>query len=940
MRRHFPATFLTVAVALLATPVLASATVQFSNPTTIATVTRIADLDGGLPDLAFTSGAGVFWRPNLGAMQFGAQQGVTLAPSGSVTSFVVTDLNGDGRNDLAGLTTTGLLAVCLGSGGGAFGPILSSSLPVTGNGIVAADFDGDGRTDLAVSHIDAAQVSVWIGQGDGTFAPPVVYSTGTPPTRVYGTVGYRDIVAGRFGGDAKPDLVVLDHYPRTTIVVLVNQGDGTFAPATHTPGFGSFETNLVSGDFDADGLDDLVIGVESPAIGILRALGGGAFAPADSVKSLGSNYAPSPAVGDLDGDGRLDLAFAYSIALSNYDGNYLGVRTGTGDCHFAPEVDYQIGEGAGGTMLDDLDGDGLLDAIANGSGTLHGSSTITSPSSSGWIFRNVGGGQLTGYETQFPGTVCGPSPTCKFESWSLGVVRKNAPADLLLVSGNGHTLWRRNRGNGTFDAPLDVLGLPCVKGPDLDGDGRDELLSSSGPDSTAIVMTTGDATWAPPVWYVGGTKLGFADFDGDGRLDLALKDSSRRLVIRSDDGAGGFGPAAPTDLVFPSVVTFGLTFGDTDGDGRADVIYSPERNVLHDSLFVITLPPGGGVDTTATILLPSQPSYPLGRYGRPQLGRAGPGAPPVLYVLAGSNACDCSGYVLSYHRESDGSWTEVSRLTTGRDPDGISVADFDLDGIDELIFTQGNDSGNQFTFVYVYPGNVSGVLSGPMSFFPGMYPGAAFAERIDGDDRPDLCNGLTYYGRLGFRLNTSTPNLPTPTLCSLVSVSAEPGIVHLEGFADGAGGVTARLERRTASTWWGSVAAITPDGTGHYRYDDRGVTSGRWAYRLVAVETGAVPSAEVWVDVPDAIDFAVGGVEPNPISRSARVTFRLAATSPVRVTVLDLQGRRRGQRAEAAIGAGSHTWTVPGAAGLESGVYLLRMEAAGRAVTRRFSVVR
>src|SRR4029078_2211400 len=120
------------------------------------------------------------------------------------------------------------------------------------------------------------------------------------------------------------------------------------------------------------------------------------------------------------------------------------------------------------------------------------------------------------------------------------------------------------------------------------------------------------------------------------------------------------------------------------------------------------------------------------------------------------------------HRQPDGSWTEMSRFGTGRDPDGINVADFDLDGIDEVILTQGNDGGNQFTFVYVFPGDASGALQAPLFFFPGMYPGVAVAPRIDGDDRPDLVNGLVYYGRLGFRLNQSVPNVPVPTLCSLV----------------------------------------------------------------------------------------------------------------------------------------------------------------------------
>ncbi len=368
------------------------------------------------------------------------------------------------------------------------------------------------------------------------------------------------------------------------------------------------------------------------------------------------------------------------------------------------------------------------------------------------------------------------------------------------------------------------------------------------------------------------------------------------------------------------------------------MLISVERTDF-DSLFVIALPPGGGLDTLATIPMPcvTGGAVPFCRRGQPHLARSGPGL-PHLYVLMGSSGCDCRGYLLSYRRQPDGSYVEVSRIGTPRDPLGVNVADFDLDGVDDAIFSYGNNCcvGG----VEVYRGALDGSLSLAAAVDPGAYTGVAFAGNLDGDDRPDLVVPMSYYGRVAFVLNRTFVDQPTPTRLSLVGASAEPGVVRLEWFGDGAGGSEALVERRGATSAWTPLGTIVADGSGRFRFEDRDVVAGaRYAYRLV---TGGAPevATEAWIDVPSASLTRLDGVHPNPATREALVSFDLARAGAARLDVLDLLGRRVAGGAVTSFGAGRHVVPVPGAAALRPGVYVIRLESEGRAETRRFVVIR
>ncbi len=145
--------------------------------------------------------------------------------------------------------------------------------------MVAGDFTGDGKLDLAVATGTANTVSILLGNGDGTFQSAVHYPVGNNPDA---------IVAGDFTGGGKLDLAVANAYDNT-VSVLVGNGDGTFRPAVEHP-----------------------VGLNYP----------------------GENGPDAIVAGDFTGDGRLDLAIA------NYNTGTVSILLGNGDGTFRAPVDY------------------------------------------------------------------------------------------------------------------------------------------------------------------------------------------------------------------------------------------------------------------------------------------------------------------------------------------------------------------------------------------------------------------------------------------------------------------------------------------------------------------------------------------------------------------------------------------------------------------------
>ena len=250
--------------------------------------------------------------------------------------LAVGDFNGDGIPDLAAMD-----GIHLGVGDGTFrepsaGLGLSAANPDL-DGMVSGDFTGSGKLDLVVRFTVGSTIAVLLGNGDGTFQAPKLYAVGTSSGLPRGAGSI--LVAGDFTGDGHLDLAVANS-GSNDVSVLLGNGDGTFQPAVEYA-VGQDPDALVAGDFTGDGhLDLAVANMGSNDISVLLGNGDGTFQPA--VEYAAGQGPVALAAGDFTGDGKLDLAVV-DDGDANGNGAGVSVLLGNGDGTFQPASPTQRG---------------------------------------------------------------------------------------------------------------------------------------------------------------------------------------------------------------------------------------------------------------------------------------------------------------------------------------------------------------------------------------------------------------------------------------------------------------------------------------------------------------------------------------------------------------------------------------------------------------------
>lgn len=456
-------------------------------------------------------------------------------------------------------------------------------------GVKVADFNRDGKPDIATANGYDEDVSILLGKGDGTFLPPTHVSVNAPP---YNLEPWALEVAD-FNKDGNPDIAALLSFGslgQQGVSVLFGDGTGQLKPPVRyvlqVPNVSSNETFAV-GDFNGDGAPD--IAYDEIRSVVLFGTGNGSFNVVD-VPALKDGILEE---GDFNRDGKADLIVQDFSAGSGQFRVLLGQANGTFTSASAETI--QLG---GGLVIADFDGDSALDLLAgvklwkgNGQGAFQAGDSLHLLAGAGAAgdFNGDGRVDVVRYDATDVGVALG-SGNGRFESFIKvdanpdGPVLArdvNADGQIDIVTTTGSTKEVNvffGRPGGQFDPavnyPTGENAPTALAAADFNSDRRLDVVSANGTgNDVSVLLGTGGGQFASPVRFPVGTKpsgVATGDFNGDNHPDLAVANSgSNDISVLLGDGAGGFASAANAFKVGLGPTT--VVARDFNGDGKLDL---------------------------------------------------------------------------------------------------------------------------------------------------------------------------------------------------------------------------------------------------------------------------------------------------------------------------------------------------------------------------------
>jgi hypothetical protein len=590
----------------------------------------------------------------------------------------------------------------------------------------AADFDGDGRLDLAIGGVGSIQLLR--GRGDATYDAPIRLGS------VDHAIG---LAAADVDGDHHLDLIVSTW--SESIEIYWGKGDGTFAAPLFVD-VPEIAYDVKAADLDGDGRADIVAGFEVPGLLVFQSVAGRQFGGAILLRARAGTYGFE--MHDLNADGKLDIAFAdpFAFLFSTFLGN--------GDGSFGERHDFAGGGYTEGVAFGDMSGDGIEDAVLGNSvdGTLvvlpgHGDGTFDAPR-----------GHVAGYNVYdirvFDVNGDGRDDVITFDIASYSVLLQVQPgrfaqlrsqvrlgsandlvtadfnrdgiADLAAPTDGSVIAIMLGKGDGTFLGPhYERTGrIPSsIAAADLNGDAIPDLASANFfSKDVSVLLGRGDGTFLDAVFYETGTDtsgVSLGDIDRDGDADMLVTVArAAKVSVFLNDGHGGFTPGI--DLTAREA--WRVLLVDVNHDQKIDAVVADHQSPSGDGRGSLTIHLGNGDGTFATPRDLSVEGDPmdldvadldedgdldlvvphLDRYvsilrndgaGNFTLRELIPVFGAIATVLADFNHdghVDIGGanpgFIFFYTGRGDGSFGEPVRYRAGLNPWTIAAADFDRDG--------------------------------------------------------------------------------------------------------------------------------------------------------------------------------------------------------------------------------------------------------------------
>ena len=911
-------------------------------PSTMA----VGDLnnDGKLDIIAVTTGGGGF-SVMLGNGTGGFTYWAGYVLTSTIFNAAIGDLNGDGKPDLA-IANFGasVITTMIGDGTGTFGSRVDIGTGYNPADVAIADLNDDGRPDIVGAIRNAGQVSVLLNNGTGITGARSDLAAGSHP---------EGVAMGDLNADGKPDLVVANT-SSGTISAMLGNGAGGFSPKVDYAA-GTGPVGVAITDMNLDGKPDVVVAnYGSNNVQVLVGNGAGSF---QVLASAATGTSPnSVAVGDLNGDGKPDAVTA------NFGTNTVSVFLNTGSGGLSAKTDYTVGTNPISVAMADVNGDGKLDLIVANYG-----------SNTGSVLINNGGGTFAP-KVDFFGP-SGPSwlavGDMNGDGWPDIAVSCQTANVVSIFTGNGTANYNVYYAASTGSQPTSVaMG-------DVNGDGRPDLVTSNyGSATVSLFLGTGVGNVGPKIDLPSGTNPYFVaagDLNGDGRADIAAVNygSNTTSVWLALELTRTTLSASPTAVLnSPTTLTANVSVTPPgSGTPTGTVSFYDGKTLLG------TAPVSGGV--AALWLTPSRLwNRPLSAVYSGD-GKLLPSISPTVIqgVVASANpritfihdvTNDQGRQVRTRFRASgldgSGSGTPIVRYDLFRQVNPLLSSMRPSDGSTTIVEPGAGRNGAPRAFGMGAPAEARPVAGPARILVDGWdYVGStnAFADSAYDMIVPTVAdsngsgihrsvffvravtsNASIYYDSpadSGYSVDNIAPVTPSPFTAAYQSgatnlhwgPNSESDFWYYRVYRGSSSGFTPGPGNLIATRSDTGYADVGPAGS-YYKLSGTDRNGNESLFATLG------PGSTLDVEDDGPIAFSLETVRPNPTrGRNLTIQFALASQAPARLELLDVSGRRVGEREVGSLGPGRHAVELSAQRALPPGLYLVRLtQGASQRITR------